>query len=207
MNIQLRLGEKLYIACDFIMRIAIVNALWCVFTVLGLGIFGIGPATVALFAVVRKWIILSNKEFKISKEFWKQYKKNFLSGNMLTIIFLGTSTVLFMVLRFYQLTPGEVYSAISYVVLLLMLICLLVSFYIFPIFVNYSTSIKKCLKNAFIMTFANPVQTILMIIISLLIYTIGINIPGLLVFFGVGVFSYNITWLANQTFKKLEIQN
>ncbi|MBO1911160.1 DUF624 domain-containing protein, partial [Microvirga sp. 3-52] len=57
-NIAHRMIELIYI-----------NILWILFTILGLGIFGIFPATVSMFTIVRK-IIVKEEKFKIFNTFW-----------------------------------------------------------------------------------------------------------------------------------------
>lgn len=47
-----------------------------VFTLLGLGVFGIMPATAALFAVMRKWI-QGQDNVPVLKTFWQEYKGEF----------------------------------------------------------------------------------------------------------------------------------
>ncbi len=40
----------------WVTKFAYLNLLWIAFSLLGLGLFGLFPATAAMFAVVRKWI-------------------------------------------------------------------------------------------------------------------------------------------------------
>ncbi|BDG36084.1 DUF624 domain-containing protein [Saccharococcus caldoxylosilyticus] len=51
------LDGKLYRVCEWITRLACINILWMLFTLAGLIVFGIAPATVALFTIVRKWLV------------------------------------------------------------------------------------------------------------------------------------------------------
>lgn len=46
----------IYHISNWIMRLAYVNFLWILFTLAGFIVFGFFPATIATFAVVRKWI-------------------------------------------------------------------------------------------------------------------------------------------------------
>ncbi|MGY0702716.1 DUF624 domain-containing protein [Bacillus subtilis] len=62
--------------CEWIMRFAYTNLLWLFFTLLGLGVFGIMPATAALFAVMRKWI-QGRTTFTCSKRFGRNTRVNF----------------------------------------------------------------------------------------------------------------------------------
>src|SRR5690625_6922967 len=68
--------------CEGIMRLAYVNLLWILFTILGLGIFGIFPATIALFAVTRKWV-MGDRDIPVFSTFWQTFRKEFLKSTLL----------------------------------------------------------------------------------------------------------------------------
>lgn len=57
---------------EWLFRLMWTNLLWIGFTILGLGIFGIMPATVAMFTVVRKWQM---HETEIS--IWSVFKETY----------------------------------------------------------------------------------------------------------------------------------
>lgn len=71
---------------DFGFNLILLNILWVAFTLLGLVIFGLFPATIALFAVIRKWI-LENEDTPILQEFIKRYKAEFKMANVIGILF------------------------------------------------------------------------------------------------------------------------
>ena len=61
------MDSNFYRAAEWISRLFLLNILWVVFTIVGLGIFGFGPATAAMFAIVRKWIITPQEDFPLFK--------------------------------------------------------------------------------------------------------------------------------------------
>ena len=70
------LNNKLNGLGEWVIRLVYLNFLWIGFSLLGLGILGIFPATSALVSVLRKYFI-KNERVKISSEFYRYYKKDF----------------------------------------------------------------------------------------------------------------------------------
>lgn len=192
--------------CETILNLAIVNFYWFVFSLLGGVIFGIGPSTIAIFSLIRKWL-RGEKNFSIFKEYWNYFKSNFIKGNIITFLITFSIVALIICLRYYQTVNNLLGNILTLFVFLLMLLCFIITIYIFPVYVNYDVNLKKTLSNSIIIATINPVQTILMLVAVVLIYTIGINIPGLLFFFGISTLSYSLSWLAHKAFNNMEILN
>lgn len=76
-----------YTLCSWITKIAYINLLWIVFSIAGLLLFGIMPATIAICTVVRKWF-LKEAEFAIFPVFVSTYKQEFFSANKLGVLLL-----------------------------------------------------------------------------------------------------------------------
>ncbi|MFL6556498.1 MAG: YesL family protein, partial [Bacillus sp. (in: firmicutes)] len=71
---------KLFTFCEWFMRLAYVNLLWFFFSLAGLVLLGIMPATVALFTIVRKWQ-LKETDLPIWKTFLSVYRQEFKKSN------------------------------------------------------------------------------------------------------------------------------
>ncbi len=65
-----------YRVSEWIMRFAYVNILWGLFTLAGLVLFGFMPATVAMFTVIRKWL-MGETDIPVFKTFFASFKKRF----------------------------------------------------------------------------------------------------------------------------------
>ena len=78
---------KLFTLCEWVMKLAYVNLLWFLFSIGGLIIFGVFPATVALFTIVRKWIV-KETELPIWRTFLTVFLKEFKSSNKLGLVFI-----------------------------------------------------------------------------------------------------------------------
>ena len=70
-------GKQIVTSLDrilqWIMRLAVVNGLWILFSLFGLLVGGVFPATVAALGLSRKWI-LGEQEVKIWKTFKQIYR-------------------------------------------------------------------------------------------------------------------------------------
>ncbi|WP_210469762.1 YesL family protein [Sporosarcina sp. 6E9] len=188
----------------WITKLAYVNLLWVAFTVCGLVIFGILPATAGMFAVTRKWI-MGEQDIPIAKTFLATYRKEFFKVNavglsLFLVIYL--LTIQFQVLRSMD---GINYFIASYVVLALFFIISIALLYLFPIYVHFNLTVFDHLKWSFVIGIIHPILTVfLMVVVVVLNYATFIYIPGLLFFFGGSVTAYILMWGVSKTFSKYE---
>ncbi|MBD8071042.1 YesL family protein [Bacillus sp. PS06] len=186
-----------------ISRLAYVNLLWTIFTLAGLVVFGLFPATTAMFAVTRKWV-MGEDDIPVFKTFWQSYKSEFLKSNLIGLILIVIGFILFIDIRFFQ-SPDIGFFAILFIPLLVVsVIFLLISLYVFPILVHFDINIRQVLKNSFLVMALNPLLTIMMSVSILAYFFILFKIPGLTLFFTGSVTAYIIMWFANHAFQKVQ---
>lgn len=155
--------ESLNKLLEWISRLAWLNLLWISFSLLGLVIFGFFPATVAMFAVVRKWM-LGNDEMSIFKTFWTAYKREFIKSNILGVIIVAIGLILYIDLQFVQLSGNSFVSILYIPFFIITLIFISMLFYIIPIFVHYDMKLSQVMKNSFFVMIMNPLSTFYMLI-------------------------------------------
>lgn len=187
--------------CEVISKMAYVNLLWILFTVLGLGIFGFMPATVALFTVTRKWV-MGDRDVPVFKTFWQTYRKEFFKSTLFGVILFVIGYIIYIDLVllpsdgiFIVLRGGIFICALLYAIVLL---------YIFPIYVHYDWKKRLYMKYALLVGASHPHYTLLILIGIVALYYIIITIPGLIPFFSVSVLAYIIMWTSYQVIKKME---
>lgn len=187
---------------EVFLKMAYLNILWMLFTILGLGIFGFMPATVSLFAVIRKWI-MQEKDVPVFLTFWGNYRKEFLKSNLLGLILFILGYILYIDLLIFPtgsiffaiLRVGLVAVVISYIIMLL---------YIFPVFVHYDWKILSYIKHSLLLGVGYPHFTFIMVVgIGALAYITYIA-PGIIPLFGVSILAYIIMWIAYLVIKKTE---
>jgi uncharacterized membrane protein YesL len=148
---------------EWISRLAFLNLLWISFSLLGLIIFGFFPATVAMFAVARKWM-LGNEEMSIFKTFWTAYKREFLKSNILGVIIVAIGLILYIDFQFVQHAANSFASFLYVPFFIITLIFISMLFYIIPIFVHYDMKLSQVIKNSFFVMIMNPLSTFYMLI-------------------------------------------
>jgi uncharacterized membrane protein YesL len=148
---------------EWISRLAYLNLLWISFSLLGLIIFGFFPATVAMFAVVRKWM-LGNDELSIFKTFWTSYKREFIKSNLLGLIIIALGLILYIDYHFIINSPSGFVSILYVPFFIITFIFTSMLFYIIPIFVHYDMKICQVIKSSFFVMIMNPLSTFYMLI-------------------------------------------
>lgn len=198
------LEGRIYGICEWITRLAYVNILWGLFTLVGAIILGVAPATVALFTVVRKWLLFSDNDVPIFKTFFNTYKKEFLQANKMGL-FIGLVSYILYIDFLYIANVREAFqlafSVFLFVILVFYAITLL---YIFPIYVHYELRFLQYIKYSFFIGMANPLMTLTMFLSIILLTVLFIYIPGLIPFFSVSLVSVVLMWCALRGFRKIE---
>ncbi|MFC4323903.1 YesL family protein [Litchfieldia salsa] len=186
-----------------ISRLAYLNLLWMIFTIAGLVVFGLFPATAAMFSVTRKWV-MKDTDIPIFKTFWQSYKSEFIKSNLLGLVLVLIGGILFFDLRFFQSANIGIWGILYMPLLAVTFIYALVLLYVFPIFVHFDITIRQILKNAFLMMVLNPLSTIMMILSFISIYFLIMNIPGLIPFFTGSVLAYAMMFFSYRAIEKVQ---
>lgn len=185
--------------CEITSKMAYVNLLWIIFTIIGLGVFGFAPATVALFAVIRKWI-MGDSDIQVFSTFLLNYRKEFLKSNLLGLILLSIGFILFI--DFVYLPMGGLYTFFRAILILVSIMYIVILLFIFPFYVHYDWEFKLYFKNSLLIGLGHPHIIILIIIGIIIHYQIIIRIPGIIPFFSISVFAYIIMSASNIVIKK-----
>ncbi|MGY0691431.1 YesL family protein [Virgibacillus sp. FSP13] len=191
----------IYSGLEWITRFAYVNLLWILFSLMGGIVLGFFPATVAMFAVIRKWI-KGNPDIPIMKSFWEFYKADFWKSNRLGLFIIGIATIIGIDIFYIKINNSLAWTYIP--LFAFMLIFVLYYFYIFPAFVHYDMKVRGILKNAFLIMLISPINSFLMIISLVSIYLIMRSIPALAFIFGGSVYAFITMWFCYNAFRKVE---
>jgi len=187
--------------CEIISKLAYLNILWIFFTILGLGIFGFIPATVALFAIVRKWV-MRDTDVPIFTTFWKIFRQEFLKSSMLGGSLLLIGYILYI--DFLYLPSDGLFALVRFGLMVVALLYIIVLLYIFPLFVHYEWKNRLYIKYALVLGASHPHYTLLMIIGIGIVYYASVNIPGIIPFFSISLLAYIIMWTSYQVIRKIE---
>lgn len=154
-------GDVLYTICVYISRMVYVNLLWILFSVIGLGFFGIGPATLAAYEIFMSDDESSGMELFVT--FKNLYKKHFMDGNRImlgTYVFAAVSFVNYMII-FDNLDKLE-WAFISYTGFFIAFVFMFIN--LFPVTVLSNNNFKGKIVMALFIAFRFPMYTLLQIL-------------------------------------------
>ncbi len=188
---------------EWMLKFLYVNFLWICFSLVGLVMFGLFPATVAMFAIFRKWI-MGETDIPIFRSFWRYYKKDFLKSNRLGLLLLVIGYTLYIDFQLLQYASDSVWiTIISYVVATITLMYILTLLYVFPVFVHYEIPVFKVLNTSFLTMIVSPLSTIMMMAGSVILYFSLRNFLGLAVILGPSLFAFLVMCSVYLSFTKL----
>lgn len=191
---------------DWITRIALLNVLWIVFTLLGLGFLGLFPATAATFTIARKWVN-GETDIPVVRTFWNSYKKDFVQSNLLGYLLSIVGYILYLDFVFLTVSPSNAVYLLTIPFVLIAFIFLLTALYVFPVFVYYDMKLFQVLKSAFFIMLLHPLQTLIMLIGCLGLTVILWTFQGIAIFFGPAVLAVIIMMPAHRAFQKVKDKN
>ncbi|MCM3723460.1 YesL family protein [Solibacillus isronensis] len=183
-----------------LLKIIYLNFLWLFFSATGLFVFGIFPATIALFTITRQFLL--NIEKPITKTFWEVYKTEWLRGNGYAVI--SYIIVLILAIDFYAIYMVD---SLSFLLIPTFIIAFLIFgtlFFFFPVYVHFDLAFLAIIKQAFLFTVTSPFTVILNALCIILIYGIFNIMPGAIPLFAGSVLSWFVMKFSLRSFKKIE---
>ncbi len=185
---MLSIDNGIFKIVDKLISIIILSVMWFIGS---LPIITIGVSTTALYYVSTKQV--SDREGYITKDFIKSYKMNFKQGiTVFLILFLisGISyTNIVIINKILELRTMWyiLFMTQQYIILLE---CLIVGIYIFPLLARYDLATKELFKTAFFLGHKNIVITLillillaLLIVISVYSYLVYMMLPSIYIYF------------------------
>ncbi|GEN56469.1 hypothetical protein GCM10012290_01630 [Halolactibacillus alkaliphilus] len=195
---------SIYKATEWISRFAYVNGLWVVLTVTGLGLFGWAPATVAMFVVIRKWL-MGEKDIPVFKTYWQAYKKHFVQANIFGLFYFGVGYILFFDLVYFKAQEGLMSQIMFYLFLLISYVLIISFFFVFPVFVHYDLKKRlQVIKYSMLIPLLRPLEMIGFILCGALLALMLILFPSVGILFGMSLFGFLAMYFAYRAFSKIE---
>nr|WP_328703180.1 DUF624 domain-containing protein [Alkalihalobacterium elongatum] len=198
-----KLGRIIYLIADTVYRFIALNILWLLFFVMGLGVFGIMPATVALFRVVREWI-KGDPHFPLFSNYLKFYKGEFIRSNLLGAFFAIVFYIIYVnfsfVTYFYQESIHFYIYLVIFGIGTIAVMTFLNTFSVMAHFEYKKTS--QYLKAAAGLVFARPLTALLQLFWLFAYLLVAINFPKIFIAIGISVFAYVLMSINYSVFKK-----
>ncbi|QGH36562.1 DUF624 domain-containing protein [Gracilibacillus salitolerans] len=187
----------------WVTRFAWLNILWIAFTLLGLILFGIMPATIAMFAVARKWV-LKEYDTPVFETFFKEYKYNFLRANLFGLIIYIIGYFLSVFLKYTGLmNSSNLYPVLFGIFVLAAFLYVMLVLYIAPVYVHYQLRFWQYIRYAVSIGAVNLHYSICAITVLAGIYFASLKFPGITLFFSFSVSAYATMFIVHIGFRQL----
>ena len=197
------LTKIVYQAGEWVTKLVYANLLWIFFTLMGLGVFGLMPATAALFTLLRQWIMGNEKE-PAYKVFWRTFRQEFFKSNLFGLLFLAAGLILRMDIIYLRTSPHIPFQVLLIVVMCLSLLYFVTLVNFFPVYVHFNVSFFQYIKYAFLIGMTQLTSTLMMVLGAIIIFCLYWYVTGLIPLFCMSLFSLNVMWFGYRSFKKIE---
>ena len=186
----------LYNVSEWIIRYLVVNLLWFTFNIpivfllinllmvkntneiiaISIVIFAVMPflffpATIGMFAVVRKWF-MNERDISVTRSFLKYYKENYIRSMTGGIIIVGMWLI--FAVDYYYFTV-KVSEAFKYLFIFLFIFLLAFTLHFMSTTVHFESKLFKSLKNSLFITIGSPLLSLCLGIVSGLIVYVSFN--------------------------------
>ncbi|GAE92162.1 yESV protein [Gracilibacillus boraciitolerans JCM 21714] len=197
------MGGEFYRVSIWITRFAWLNILWLIFTLLGLVLFGIMPASIAMFSIVRKWVL---KDFNVPifQSFLLEYKRNFFRANLLGIVLYVIGYFLSVFLKYTgMMSESNLYPVLLGTFILAAFFYVLLILYIAPVFVHYELSFWQYIRYAISIGAVNLPYSVSALTVLAGIYYVSLKFPGITLFFSFSISAYVTMFIVQIGFTQL----
>ncbi|WP_208559866.1 YesL family protein [Marinilactibacillus kalidii] len=191
--------EKLNQILTRILKLAYLNVLWIVGTIIGLGVLGFGPSTAAVFSIIREWL-KGNDDLPLTRLFIKFYKQYFIQGNLISLLYSATGFILIFDYIYVSRWEWRVVFG------LLIFLYVISATFIYPVLVHYNLkSFREMIRYSFLIGFSYLQYTLVLFVGIIGIYVVIARLyPALITFFGTSFLIFIIMKMAYLIFSRIE---
>lgn len=189
--------------CDAVIWIAKLNALWLVCTLLGGVLLGIGPSTVAAFAVARRHH--QGDESRLVASFWASYRREFLRANALILPVIFVGVMLALNYRFFAASSAPGSSAITGAIIVVSILGAGAVCVLLPMFSHYDLPLLSYFSKSSRFALRSLPSTALLLFVTTAIGFASYAIPGLLLFISFGAWVWLDSYLCLKFFDANEV--
>lgn len=195
----------LYSVTGWMVKLGYLNVLWLFFTVLGLGVFGLFPATFSVYAITRKWLN-GETEINLFQNFKRHYFKEFTKTNSIGLIFTLLISIFIINILFYMGFQYDISKILMSLFGLLLMVTIILILLLLPLFASVELELSDYFRSTIYMLITHPFQALVLLIFTPLYVLILFTLPFLIPFFSVSIFSVVSTWLVRNSLTSLMIK-
>lgn len=188
------------------LRLAYLQLLWLVHTLLGAVVFGAYPATAAVFAVLRRdrmeadgWAGAADRP-SVWREFHDAWRSELVSANVIGVVLTaGWAVVVYDHRLLRAVDMGVAGPALQGVLWLLTLLLLVMSSTVFVLHAHFAESPGRVVRRSAVLTIARPMMALLCAAVLGVALGLYYVLPGLGIVFGVVAPAFAIVGYVWQT--------
>lgn len=201
------MANFVYKVADIVYRFLALNILWVFFFIIGLGVFGFMPSTVALFRIVREWI-KGNRDLPMFRSYYMYFKEEFISSNIIGFIYAVLFYIIYVNFSFVPYFYDESIHIYLYVVISAVSLVLTISYLnAFSVMAHFKhKKVMRYFVTSIGLVFAKPMSAIIQVFWIVAYTLIAINYPKLFIPMGISVLAYVLMSFNYSIFSKLKIQ-
>lgn len=166
--------------------------------------FTLFPATAAMFAVARKWV-MGDTDVALLKTYFRSYKENYKQSMFSGLFFVLLSVLLYVNYTFYLRQSGTL-SLLSVLFVVLAFILAAAVLHHFSIMVHFHMKFWQIVKNSFLITIGNPVMTIFLLVCSgiILYFSFQVKLSFLILFFMGSLIAFVSFWTFYRIYDRMK---
>ncbi|PTT64111.1 YesL family protein [Arthrobacter sp. HMWF013] len=191
-------SARAYSFFDTLLWIACLNLLWILFTLLGLGVLGAGPATASAQILVRRRS--RGEAAPLLKSFAREYLANFARANALALPVMAVAVVLVMNWDYASRADGLISELMAAGTFAAALFLAAVACYLFPLYARYELPVAQYLMTSSRFAVRHLAGTVILLFVSAAAVYASRTLPGLVPFFSIGAWLYVTGWLCDRFF-------
>lgn len=194
---------KVYVGIEWFVKMAYLQLIFILFTIVGLGIFGLFPALAALTAIVRQWL-RGTTDQNVFKTFYEYFRQYFIQANILGYPLVFITTVFTLYIYWFSQVDHLIGNILLFIVFFVAFFILIIWLYWLPILVHYELRGFQHFKQALLIGIMRPLHTISFVLLGIVIYYWSRVIPGLIPIVNVSLLAVGWMFISLHAFKKFD---
>ena len=174
--------SKLFVVCEWIMNLVLLNLLFIFFSCAGLILFGFAPAYTAMSLVFKQ--LYEGEDVRVVSGFYTIFKSELIKSNKFGLLYGYFFILLFINFLFIQTLPVAFQTAAMLVLIALTILVIGSSLYIFPLYTKFESTVWLLIKNSFLLAIAFLPRTIFTLILVFAVAVICFYQPILIFLLG-----------------------
>ena len=127
--------SKLFVVCEWIMNLLLLNLLFIFFSCTGLILFGFAPAYTAMSLVFKQ--LYDGEDVRIVQSFYTLFKSELIKSNKFGLVYGYLFILVFINFLLIQTLPVAIQTSAGFVLFAFTILLLGSSLYIFPLYTTF----------------------------------------------------------------------